>query len=54
LLEYHARYDDSASGQFIALDSSVVGAEPLTAAPHYATVRSVGTGRQQPGAPRTT
>lgn len=36
LLEYHARYDDPASGQFIVPDSSVPSAGALTTAPHDA------------------
>jgi len=42
LLEYHARYDDPASGQFITPDSSVVGAGPLTVWPSDATAQGMG------------
>ena len=42
MLEYHARYDDPASGQFITPDSSVVGAGPLTVWPSDATAQGMG------------
>ncbi|MEJ5345157.1 MAG: RHS repeat-associated core domain-containing protein [Chloroflexus sp.] len=49
LQSYNACYYDPALGRFISADGVVPSAGALTAAPHDATVRSVGTGRQRPG-----